>query len=261
MKLNKTQTRLQELDVEFHTYVDKYDGKPDTDTTVQYCGRCNGTGYLSHYMHIHGGICYDCEGHPERTYTYAELRKKDRDWVNRTNRTILKRVLDQQEADARLAKFNEEHPGVSEIVARLAKGENHFALSIERALEDKGTLTENQLNAILRMNEQQKAKATEKSLAEPVPAGKHTITGTILSTKWVENNFSYHGSGTLKMVVQDDRGFKVYGTVPNALTTREDGTYYSDLRNSRVTFTATLEPSQDDDKFGFYKRPTKAQLI
>jgi hypothetical protein len=33
-----------------------------------------------------------------------------------------------------------------------------------------------------------------------------------------------------------------------------------ELRNERVTFTATVERSSDDSKFGFYKRPTKAAL-
>jgi hypothetical protein len=28
-----------------------------------------------------------------------------------------------------------------------------------------------------------------------------------------------------------------------------------------VTFTAMVEPSKDDNKFGFFKRPTKAMVI
>jgi len=49
-------------------------------------------------------------------------------------------------------------------------------------------------------------------------------------------------------LVQDDRGFKVWGT------SQAD-------KGDRVTFMARVEVSQDDPKFGFYKRPTKVQIL
>jgi hypothetical protein len=53
------------------------------------------------------------------------------------------------------------------------------------------------------------------------------------------------------MLVKDDTGFKVWCTVPgNGAPERGD----------RVTFFVNLEPSQDDPKFGFGKRPTKFQV-
>ena len=74
------------------------------------------------------------------------------------------------------------------------------------------------------------------------------VTGTVLSTKWVENKYG----STLKMLVEDRRGFKVFGSVPSAL---------ENVRGRSVSFTAALEPSRDDEKFGFFKRPTKATFI
>ena len=52
----------------------------------------------------------------------------------------------------------------------------------------------------------------------------------------------------VKNIIQDDRGFKVCGT---AVADRDE----------RVSFMARIEPSKDDSKFGFYKRPTKIKLI
>ena len=52
------------------------------------------------------------------------------------------------------------------------------------------------------------------------------------------------------MLVKDDSGFKVFGTVPSSISRVSKGDV--------VEFTATLEPSKDDPKFGFYKRPSKA---
>lgn len=83
----------------------------------------------------------------------------------------------------------------------------------------------------------------------PVVEGRIDIAGKVLSTKWQE---SLYGD-TLKMLVLDDRGFKVWGTVPAAIDDVE--------RGNRVAFTASVERSDDDETFGFYKRPVKAELI
>lgn len=84
---------------------------------------------------------------------------------------------------------------------------------------------------------------------EDAPEGRVVITGTVLAFKWQE---SLYGD-TLKMLVQDDRGFRVWGSVPSSLDDAE--------RESRVTFTATVTASDKDAKFGFFKRPTKAAVI
>ncbi len=88
-------------------------------------------------------------------------------------------------------------------------------------------------------------RAAVAASAEACPVGRVEVTGTVLSTKWVENQYG----STLKMLVEDRRGFKVFGSVPSAL---------DNVRGRSVSFTAALEPSQDDEKFGFFKRPTKA---
>ena len=86
------------------------------------------------------------------------------------------------------------------------------------------------------------------SEGEDVPEGRLVITGTLLRMKWQEG---YYGS-TLKMLVQDDRGFRVWGTVPSSLDAN---------RNDRIQFTAAVTQSDDDPKFGFFKRPTKATVL
>lgn len=79
-----------------------------------------------------------------------------------------------------------------------------------------------------------------------VPTGRVEITGTVTTTKWVDNGFG----GSLKMRVESPEGWAVWGTVPSALDVEKGDT---------VTFTATVEPSRDDQTFGFYKRPAKAR--
>ena len=101
--------------------------------------------------------------------------------------------------------------------------------------------------AVARDAERAAEQATE--ITAPVITGRIQITGTVLTTKWQDSHFG----STLKMLVRDDRGFKVWGTVPSSLPNTESG--------DRVTFTAAVEASDDDETFGFFKRPTKAQLI
>ena len=92
---------------------------------------------------------------------------------------------------------------------------------------------------------QRAAEQAELAAAEPCPPGRVEITGEILTIKLQEG---YYGD-TWKMLVKDDRGFKVWGSIPSSLHAS---------RGVRVSFMAAVEPSADDDKFGFFKRPTKA---
>lgn len=89
-------------------------------------------------------------------------------------------------------------------------------------------------------------KAEEAAKAANAPTGRVQVTGVVLTVKFQESDF-----GTVqKMLVKDDSGFKVWVTVPA----------YSELkREQRVSFKATLTPSQDDPKFAFGKRPVMAK--
>lgn len=101
--------------------------------------------------------------------------------------------------------------------------------------------------------EQRDAERAELDAAheagEDAPEGRVVITGTVLAFKVQESMYG----DVLKMLVQDDRGFRVWGSVPSSLDDAE--------RESRITFTATVTASDKDAKFGFFKRPAKAEVI
>ena len=142
-------------------------------------------------------------------------------------------------------------------------GSNSFADSLGNALNDYGKLSPKQSAAVLKIidgNIAKKAEWAAKSVAEnanaePIVNGKQVITGEVLTVKNQEGPYG----NTFKMLVRDARGFKVWGTVPSALS---EACYEAEttVKGSRVTFSATVEASKDDNKFGFYKRPTKAKL-
>lgn len=88
--------------------------------------------------------------------------------------------------------------------------------------------------------EREAAEAAAKEAAAPCPTGRVEIDGTVLALKEQDS----HWGPVTKMLVQAATGFKVWGTrVGNA------------EKGQRITFRATVKPSQDDAKFGFFSRP------
>ena len=122
-------------------------------------------------------------------------------------------------------------------------------------LEQKGTLSDKQVNylrilveRIARRYERAAQWAAESQDAAPVPTGRLTFTGEVLTVKEVYSQF---GPAT-KLLLKTADGWKAWGTCPRALELPAKG--------DTVTLTATLEPSKDDAKFGFFSRPTGATL-
>ena len=89
-------------------------------------------------------------------------------------------------------------------------------------------------------------RAAEAEAAAPCPTGRIEVTGTVVALKVVDG---FYGPST-KMLVKAESGFKVWGT---RTANFEKG--------DKVRFTATVEPSKDDPKFGFFKRPTKGEVL
>lgn len=81
-----------------------------------------------------------------------------------------------------------------------------------------------------------------------VLTGAQRITGQIETIYWKDTDW---GSRQV-MTVLDQRGFKVWGTVPSKLSDAKVG--------AKVSFEAEIEAGSDTG-FGFFKRPKKAQLL
>ena len=138
------------------------------------------------------------------------------------------------------------------------KGEPMRFLTISKCPEDIcEAIREKLIGDLVRLQkyaqEQQQSEREKRDAAheagEDAPEGRIVITGIVLAFKLQSSQFG----DTLKMLVQDDRGFRVWGSVPKSLDDAE--------RESRITFTATVTASDRDAKFGFFKRPTKAAIL
>jgi hypothetical protein len=119
-----------------------------------------------------------------------------------------------------------------------------------------GSLTERQEAALRRSLESYQQRAQQRAArpapTQAMPEGRVTVTGTVRTLKWVENDFG----GSLKMLLESDFGWRVWGTVPSSLAYAEGG----DLEvGDRVQFDAAVTRKEAD--FGFYSRPTKACIV
>lgn len=167
-----------------------------------------------------------------------------------------------QKINAAEAKYREENWLIARILDAADPAQNSFLADLRSKLHEYGSLTERQgaaaIASVIKDYLYQKAKAereANQTEAQDVPEGKGLeVTGVIISTRYQDSKYAY-GVSELKMLVQDDRGFRVWGTMPTSL--ENDGAD----RQSRIKFTANLEPSDDDPKFGFFKKPRKAEII
>jgi hypothetical protein len=104
---------------------------------------------------------------------------------------------------------------------------------------------------------------------QPVPVydGRAELVATLVHIKEEENRFAYRAEASWKglfLVERPDGAgrFKLWGTVPQALFDAErEAPKGSTLRGSLVAFSALVKQSPRDACFGYYKRPTKAEIL
>lgn len=101
--------------------------------------------------------------------------------------------------------------------------------------------------------ERELAKLAVQATIAPLSAGRQTVEGEVLTVKFVDNPYTYNSS-TMKMLVKLDGGQRVWGTVPSTIADNVE-------RGVRVRFVATVTPKDGETDFGFYSRPSKAEVV
>lgn len=248
----------------------------DGETFFRGCKRCGGTGNYS-YNGEHSR-CYACNN--EFSARLGAL-VGDRAAAEKDAKARQARV------DARIRKENARVERLVRIrdekVAALRKIDNdvvEFLLAIDLQEPDRNLtafvaamaenlqypaqaerpFTERMLEATRKIVAKTAERKAEQD-AHPAPSGRVVVTGEVVSAKVVESEYG----ATVKLLVKDDAGFKVYVSLPSSLRDAafdDDDMYDMDgLKGRRITLTAGLEPSKDDKSFAFGSRPTKAAWL
>jgi hypothetical protein len=100
----------------------------------------------------------------------------------------------------------------------------------------------------------QEQEAYDKADPIPVTDDRIKFTGVIEKTYHKDNQWG----GQWRMFFVDDRGFKLNGS---AVSQYIDGGKAGLLQGARVSFVAKVTPSDDDPKFGFFKRPNNVEVL
>lgn len=239
-----------------------------------HCGQ-RGIRYWTFFLHLPSGEVVQVGGECARVLG-AESREVAAQRAEMQRRQVAEEVKAWREADERHERVFELLMAAQDAAGGTGGGGNEFMDSLYRQLTRKGCLSEKQVEACLRGEERRQQRAEEREERDahlPAPAavvtGRIEVTGWLLTTKTQESDYG----STLKMLVMDDRGFKVWGTCPGGIIdeayemAREaglsEGGVVGALRAGmkvRVRFTATVERSKDDETFGYFKRPTKARI-
>lgn len=98
--------------------------------------------------------------------------------------------------------------------------------------------------------EAQRTVEHDASAPLPVTDKRMLIRGKVLSIKEPQNDWDIQ---ITRILVQHADGWKVFGTRPTSLADVK--------RGDVVEFRATVKPSKDDPKFGFFSRPTNGQIV
>lgn len=107
------------------------------------------------------------------------------------------------------------------------------------------------------------AEAELKAAGVKAPEGKVKVRGKVVRVKWQDSAYG----GSLKMIVEDQDGWKVWVSVPRSLQMSSclvNGEWVErrDVQEGdMVEFVADLTRSDRDPLFAFGKRPTKAQIL
>jgi len=150
-----------------------------------------------------------------------------------------------------------ENPIVVSILNSELVNTNDFLADIKHKLNRYGNLSDRQGAAVIvcaiksfwYQQKVEKSRLEDAGVPDVVAGNGVKISGEVISIKWRDSQWGM----TLKMTVRDDRGFKVWGSVPRALGELPVGAH--------VEFVANVVQSDDNPKFGFFKRPRNAKAM
>ena len=247
------------------------------------CRRCGGTGHYS--FNGFDSICYECGnaayaklgtcvGDLEGAQADATKRRKGREARDRAREKKRLALLAQRET-AQL-KIKESNPAVYEFLMKdeTLESRSSFVAQMAHLLQfeigGKRFMSEKMIAAVEKIIAADAERAVIDAAKAPVVAGRRVVTGKVVSTKSYDSQY-----GTAyKMLVEEEGGARVFGSIPGALWDEVEflGAYRKHAWNEtdgvmtklvgmEVTFTATVEASDNDKSFGFFKRPDKASIV
>jgi len=229
------------------------------------CYRCGGSGIFSQFH----GTCYRCGGRGiDPTYrswilpaswTVEQCIEWDEKRLARNAAATDRRhEREVEKRDAALVEFLAEQDEdiaaqIQAIIDLPYEDKHEIANDIGHKLRRYGSISVGQVELMIKVQAEFDQRREDKANAPAVPPlveGRRVIEGLVISTKTKDSQYGTQ----YKMLVEEDDGNRVFGTIPRSI----DDVVWDTNRTVRVSFTAAVTVSKDDENFGFYNRPTKA---
>jgi hypothetical protein len=228
--------------------------------------------------HAHGGSCHVCGAHavyqavfyhqPSNAYICTGTDCADRlEWDSGDGEAFRKKAraaIDRQKGKGKAQAVLEADGLASawEIYSSAAgeheRREEPTIRDIVGKLVQYGSISEAQtaflrklVDAVARRVELDAKRAAESAAASPVPVSGERITvrGLVVAVR-KPDDFMVE---PWRILVQHESGWKVWGTRAAEIASAAVG--------DEVEFSARVEPSRKDPKFGYFTRPTKARRV
>lgn len=161
-------------------------------------------------------------------------------------------------------EFRKLHPEAIEALDWAKTGLNRVASDLLEKLRRYGSLSDKQVSFLIGIH--QRDLANRASATATAPTGRASVEGTILSVKTSQAQGKY-GKFKFAVLVDIGGGVKVWGKAKGEwshhaiLGATPIGDAPFQKKGDKVKFTATFEPSQKDPLFGFFKRPSKWEIV
>lgn len=241
----------------------KIEGSPAKVGAIP-CTRCGGSGIFHTY-----GTCFRCGGQgidpTERRWLFptdwsdSQCAEWDDKRLSTNERAKNRRhEREQEQREAAVIEFyaglDEDEAARLKAIVELPYDQQHgIANDIGWKLRHYGSISRGQIDLLFKVQAEFVADleaAANAPVVPPLVEGRREITGIVVSTKAKDSQYGTQ----YKMLVEEDDGNRVFGTIPRSI----DGEVWDTRREFRVSFTAEVTVSKDDENFGFFKRPTKA---
>lgn len=199
-------------------------------------------------------------------------------------RTRVQTEINRRERERTRPERDERRANVEPRLADAAKAvpDDEFIQSLTEQWVEKGELSERQWEALAEKVERERERAEKLAAArkpfddfvtgnEKAPAGR--LTGAefaVLASKAKTYGHGWQARTVQKLMVQSRDGWRLWVTEPTIEIEDENGfivrdekrfSYQHPERGDVIRMNVTVEPSGDDPKFAFGKRPMKAEII
>ncbi|MER6257973.1 hypothetical protein ABT224_42340 [Streptomyces sp. NPDC001584] len=230
------------------------------------CGKCAGTGHISSYEHVQGGICFDCQGYGAHGAPMSlEQRIEDVKHLATDIRKQHERaILDAAKRRATWAKFTAAEP---ELAEWMDNDGSTFPYDMRRLITSGKAMTPRQDQAARRSAEEyarrnERAAAEAAARAERIASARTLAEGDTVdhegTVKWAQMVDGTFGSRMLLLVdagdgltlkvfstskaawnVEEGDRVRITGTAKQPQADRYDGTPQTPVARPRITILAT----------------------